>query len=259
MKRLSFVLLAATSLSFGAAHAADMSLQYKAPVAAPAPWSWAGFYVGANVGAGWGTTEATADVGALLTGLTGTPVSANLPVTSQTLNGFLGGFQGGYNWQFGSIVAGIEGDFEWSGIEGTAPCVVVLSCNTKHEWFGDITGRLGVVAFDKALIYLKGGVAWTDNKVSIGNSLSSPGLGGTGTIAAMANANTTLTGGLLGLGAEYAFLPNWSAKLEYNFMDFGKTTTTYSFTTTPAVALAGVPITSNDFVHVFKGGINYRW
>ena len=255
MKRLSLVLLAATSLSFGVAHAADMPLQYKAPPPVAAPWSWAGFYVGANVGAGWGTSEATANLGPLLTGLVGTPVSASLPVTSQTLNGFLGGFQGGYNWQFGSFVAGIEGDFEWSGLEGTAPCVVVLSCNVKHEWFGDITGRLGVVAFDKALIYIKGGAVWTDRKVNIGNSLSAAG----GTIAATANANTNLTGGLLGVGAEYGFLPNWSAKLEYNFMDFGKTTTTYSFTTTPAVALAGVPITSNDFVHVIKAGVNYRW
>jgi outer membrane immunogenic protein len=236
------------------ANAADLA--YKAPAPAlPTPWSWAGFYLGANVGAGWGTTEASAEVGPFFLGGGVPAITANLPATSQTLNGFLGGFQGGYNWQFGSVVAGLEGDFEWSGMTGTAPCVVVLSCEVKHEWFADITGRLGVVAFDKALIYLKGGAVWTDRNTSIGNSAT---IGGT-TIAAMANASNTQVGGLLGMGAEYGFLPNWSAKLEYNFMDFGKTTTTYSFTTTPAVVLAGVPVTTNDYVHVIKAGVNYRW
>jgi outer membrane immunogenic protein len=254
MHRIPFALLAATALTFGAAQAADMSVPFKAaPMLAPA-WSWTGFYIGANFGAGWGTTEASANLGPLGAVL-GTPVVATLPVTSQTLNGFVGGFQAGYNWQFGSWVLGLEGDFDWSGLEGTAPCLVVLACNVKHEWFADITGRLGVVAIDKALIYVKGGVVWADNKTSAGNAATIGGLA----IAANTSANNTLTGGLLGLGAEYGFLPNWSAKLEYNFMDFGKTTTNYTIITTPAAAIPAIPVTTNDFVHVIKGGINYRW
>ena len=93
--------------------------------------------------------------------------------------------------------------------------MVVLNCTIKHNWFADITGRVGVVAIDRTLIYLKGGVAWEGilalaTASPRGNDLS-----------ANASGSGTQTGGLLGMGVEYAFLPNWSAKLEYNYIDFG--------------------------------------
>ena len=82
----------------------------------------------------------------------------------------------------------------------------------QTDWFADITGRVGVIAVERALIYSRGGAAWEGLNFAVGNSVD---IGGT-TFAANANGSGTQTGGLLGMGVEYAFLLNWSAKLEYN-------------------------------------------
>jgi outer membrane immunogenic protein len=167
MRRFIAVLLAGTSVCLAGMHpvrAADMALSpVSAPyVPTPPPFSWTGFYLGANVGAGFGTTETSVDVGPALTALSGVPIAATAPLVSETFNGFIGGIQAGYNWQLGIVVLGVEGDLDAAGLQGTAPCALVLNCTMKHNWFADITGRVGVVTVDRALIYLKGGVAWGD-------------------------------------------------------------------------------------------------
>src|SRR5208282_1922585 len=77
---------------------------YKSPAFVPPPFSWTGLYVGANVGAGFGTTETSVDVSSALTAVTGTPIGASAPLVSETFNGFVGGLQAGYNQQVGVIV-----------------------------------------------------------------------------------------------------------------------------------------------------------
>jgi opacity protein-like surface antigen len=77
-------------------------------------------------------------------------------------------------------------------MQGNAPCVLVLSCSVKHNWVADVTGRVGVVAFDRALIYAKGGVACTDAHYTIGNSIT-VGAPVNTTLAANLSANGTLT------------------------------------------------------------------
>ncbi len=261
MKRLLLVSSACGVLiAISPVLAADLGA-YKAPLYAAPAFSWTGFYIGGNVGSGWGTTESSANLGVLGPLLApGATLSATLPVTSQTFNGFLGGVQGGYNWQFGTFVLGVEGDFDWSGLQGNAPCVLLFNCNTQHKYIADVTGRLGVVAFDKALLYLKGGVAWVDSDYTIGNS-ATIGLGGaSASIAANAAASATRTGGLLGTGIEYAFLPNWSAKIEYNYIDIGKDTYNFNFSTVPATTgVPAIPIAINESVHVIKAGVNWRF
>ena len=155
MKRISvagclLLFLAGTSL----AEAADLQIVKAPPFLPLPPFSWTGFYLGGNVGAGFGTTETSVNVGPALTAVTGTPVAATAPLASETFNGFVGGMQAGYNWQAGVFVLGVEGDLDAAGLKGNAPCVVVLNCTMKHNWFADITGRVGVVAADRALIYL---------------------------------------------------------------------------------------------------------
>src|SRR5512135_826567 len=88
--------------------AADLQIA-KPPVFVPPPFSWTGLYLGANVGAGFGTTETSVDVSSALTAVTGTPISASAPLVSETFNGFIGGIQAGYNQQVGVVVLGIEG------------------------------------------------------------------------------------------------------------------------------------------------------
>lgn len=127
-------LLASAALVAGAglaapAAAADLSGRYPpAPYAAPAPVStWTGFYIGANVGYGWGSSAF------------GSP------------GGAIGGLQAGYNWQFGSpFVLGVETDFQFSGISG-GPYGL--------DYFGTIRARAGY-AIDRVLVYATGGFAY---------------------------------------------------------------------------------------------------
>lgn len=238
------VLLASTSIGF----AADMAV--KAPYAAPAAvWSWTGFYLGGHVGAGWGTTEST------LTAVNpGGIVPGGFPIAQNSRSGFLGGGQIGYNYQSGWAVFGVQGEIAGMDVKGTTPCLGgVASCTAKSDWLGTVTGRLGGVVGDRTLVYVKGGAAWlhTDHTLGI-----TAGFGGPG--AASISSSSTAFGWLLGLGAEYAFDHNWSAFIEYNYMDFDKKNIVFDFS-----PFAGVPATANvdikNKLSVAKIGLNYKF
>jgi outer membrane immunogenic protein len=254
MRRISAVLLTTIGLGLAGLQpglAADLAT--KGPIAAPplttpvSAYNWTGFYVGLNVGAGWGTTEATA---LLSTAVLGVPGGFNLPISSHNFNGFLGGFEAGYNWQTGIFVLGVEGDFDFADLQGNTPCLVVFNCTVHHHWVADITGRVGVVAFDQALVYLKGGAAWANAQYGFGNTFAG--------VAVSGSANTTRVGGLLGIGVEYAFLPRWSAKVEYNFIGFGNQTVNVPVTV-GGLGTVVFPTQINESMHIVKAGVNYRF
>ena len=114
----TFAAAAALLGSTVAGSAADMAM--KAAPYAPAPVaSWTGFYIGAHVGAGWGTTE-TNLTGASIAGF-GVPL--DVPFAQNSGSGFLGGGQVGYNFQSGWAVFGVQGDFAGMDVKGTAPCL----------------------------------------------------------------------------------------------------------------------------------------
>jgi outer membrane immunogenic protein len=259
MRRYVSALLASTAIAIAAtqmASAADLPVKSRyVPPPAPPPFSWTGFYIGGHGGAGWGTAEST------LTGIDvgGFSVSGlNVPWSSHNINGWLAGATVGYNWQVNPwLVLGIEGDWTWADLEGTTPCGVanIFGCKTKVNWTADLTGRVGF-AVDRALIYAKGGVVWADTDYSfnfLGSSI--PGFDISG------STSDTRVGGMLGAGIEYAFLPNWSAKIEYNFMDFG--TASESLPVTISGVGGAPPITAhadiNQQIHVVKIGVNYRF
>jgi outer membrane immunogenic protein len=245
MKKFTLGLLATTALCAGlcqGASAADMRARAAPPPPPPvlAP-TWTGFYVGGNVGSAWGQDDTN-----ISTAIGG--VGIGLPLTSQGLRGFMGGVQGGYNYQFGVIVLGIEADGQWGDVKGTAPCVVVVSCTDKIKSFGDVTGRVGFTV-DKALIYLKGGWAWAEQDFTA--SLNIAGVAGSTSVS------TSRSGAVLGTGIEYAFMPNWSAKVEYDYYDFGTKNVSTSF----AVAGVAIPISASTKLteQVVKFGVNYRF
>ncbi|MCK1384947.1 outer membrane protein [Bradyrhizobium sp. 21] len=238
------ILLASTSLSF----AADMAT--KAPLMAPAAvWNWTGFYIGGHVGAGWGTTEST------LTAINpGGAIPGGFPIAQNSRSGFLGGGQLGYNYQSGWVVFGVQGDIAGMDVKGTTPCLGgIASCTAKSDWLGTVTGRLGGVVGDRTLVYVKGGAAWlhTDHTLGITAGFGGPGV-------ASISSSSTAFGWLLGLGAEYAFDHNWSAFIEYDYMDFDKKNIALDFS-----PFAGVPATANvDIKHklsVAKIGLNYKF
>ncbi|WP_291688176.1 outer membrane beta-barrel protein [Bradyrhizobium sp.] len=272
MKRTQKLTIAGTAalaaLAFaGAALAADLPARTyaKAPMVSPV-YSWTGFYVGGHVGAGWGTTETDLNVGALVNGfLPNAGLGLNLPIGQTQLNGFLGGAQAGYNWQAGMMVFGVEGDFTWSGLKGGTTCLLVIHCDAEVKWIGDVTGRVGATVGDRGLVYIKGGGAWADSKYLVNQNVTVGGIGGglTGTLDG--SVSKTRFGGVLGAGIEYGFMPNWSAKLEYDYFDFGKTDLSMPVRAAGAIANAGgsasfnLPINVNQQIHTIRVGANYHF
>jgi outer membrane immunogenic protein len=242
MRHIATALLATTALFVGlaqSASAADRGVPYRAPPPPPpAPVaSWTGCYVGGHVGAGWGTktwSDRAAD-----------DFSDN---ASYGVNGFLGGAQIGCDYQwYGPVVIGAEGSFSWSDIKGSGalPFEAEQSVfNTKIDWLTTAAGRIGFTA-DKALIYVKGGAAWVGEKHTLREIDPEDGF-------AQVTRNSNRVGWLFGAGLEYLIVPGWSAKIEYNYIDFG----TKDFVFTP---LADDPAGVKQQLHTIKFGVNYRF
>ena len=242
IKRQLFAFASATVFGCSIANAADLAVR-KAPPAPPPVFSWTGFYIGAHVGTGWGTTESEINS---ISGFGGVISGFVIPVSQTQSNGFLGGVQGGYNWQVSPwAVIGVEADFSWTGIEGTSPCLIILACSTEHDWIATVAGRFGVT-YDRALFYVKGGVAWAQTTYS-----ASLNLGGLASFTT--SVDETRIGALFGTGIEYAFLPGWSAKIEYNYIDYGKDD--FNFAVGPITV--GTEIREKQ--HLVKAGLNYRF
>lgn len=246
-----FILGALTALPMLAAslsaHAADMPL-YKAPPPAPVPFSWTGFYIGAHVGGGWGTREF--DFNDL------TAAAPFLWDSSTPVNGPLAGGQIGANWQTGWAVLGVEADGSWANLQGKGLCnttTFFLNCAAKTDGLATVTGRLGV-DLDRTLVYVKGGGAWMHESSTISN-VALPPLA-TGFSSSISNDRTGWT---LGMGLEYAFAMHWSAKLEYDYMDFG--TKRYNFPVT-STGIGPTNFANWDLVNrlsAVKAGVNYHF
>jgi outer membrane immunogenic protein len=210
--------LLATSFS---AQAADIPRPvYKGVRSVVAYYNWTGFYLGINGGYGWGTSD------------------WDSPAISNTPSGWLIGGTLGYNYQVGSIVWGIEADFDWADVKGSAACGA-FSCETKNSWLSTFRGRVGY-AFDRWLPYLTGGGAYGHVNASSTNP------------AALGASNDQL-GWTVGAGLEYAFLGNWSAKIEYLYVDLGK------FDCGVACAPGVTPNNVSFKENIVRAGLNYKF
>ena len=168
------------------------------------PYSWAGPYLGANLGYAWGS------------------VSSNPTEPS----GVAGGVQAGFNWQNGvPWVFGIEADIQASGAEETfAPW------KFSNPWFGTLRGRVGY-AFNNVLFFGTGGLAFGELRA---------------TTFGLSESHTN-AGWTVGAGAEMGFAPNWSAKIEYLYVDLANS----NFVITGA---------SNGYrFGLIRAGVNYRF
>lgn len=196
------------------------------PTRAPALLStWTGCYVGGNIGGGWGT--GTGDRGIINSGNAtlnaGTTVPVGLGVKP---SGVIGGGQVGCNYQTGSLVFGIETDIQGSGIHGTStvffPASGGLDASTttgeeRIDWFGTMRARFGFAALRNLLLYGTGGLAYGGVKSSATFVLTPASEGNYA-----GSVNDTRVGWTVGVGGEYAFAPNWSVRLEYLYVDLGR-------------------------------------
>lgn len=235
MKRTLIGIVSALILAapLSTANAADMALKAPPPPAAPA-WNWSGFYLGIEGGGGWARSQQTDTAG-------GTSGRYNQ-------SGGLFGVTGGYNWQNGNVVAGIEGDLSWAGINGSVTLPVCTAgsgsvCFTNMRAFDTIRGRLGVTS-GQFLFYVTGGAAGANIRAGQ-QSCSTPVLGA---IASCGTRNEWAP--TVGVGIEAMLAQHWSAKVEYLYTSFG----THTFYT----VFIPVNVTENN-VNIVRAGINYHF
>ena len=237
-------------VSASAAFAADVPVVLKAP-AAPAFYNWTGIYVGGHVGYGTGMKD------------------WSVSPFSYDVHGFLGGGQIGVNQQIGNWVIGIELDASWANLKGSQshrtggpPLFAITQTadgSTTLDGIATAAGRIGFAA-DRWLAYVKLGAAWARETHTFGFSQTVGPPFPASQVIATTGAETRF-GPMLGFGAEYAFLGNWSAKLEYNYFAFGsKVVRTLG---TSALNGAAIPTFVNSeidqSIHLVKLGLNYRF
>ena len=239
MKKLLLAGISFAALVAGPALAADLGRPVYRPVLAPvAVYNWTGFYVGGNVGyvasRNSMSTVATPTpdvVFGIPPGVTeGLAALATGPLPSGNTNGFIGGGQIGYNWQFGNYVAGVETDIQGlsqSNNGGTITLTQVVvgrpvtSTRTASEttrYLGTARGRLGFLVGPAFLVYGTGGLAYGDTNASY--TLTQTGTNGFVGLGS-GGLSGTRAGWTAGVGAEWRFVQNWSAKLEYLHYDLG--------------------------------------
>jgi outer membrane immunogenic protein len=197
------------------------------PYAAPVyNYYWTGFYVGGHLGGAFSSNN-----------------NFNGLATNNNNDGrFLGGVQVGADYQFApNWVVGIEGQYSWLGNNNSVIFPGGFIYTNNQRAIGSVTGRVGF-AWGAALLYAKGGYAFSDN---------SENLSLLGTPVAFTLDSGHRDGYTVGAGLEYMFAPSWSAKIEYQYYNFG------SSRFVSPTALAPLGSFSNDD-HTVKVGLNYR-
>jgi outer membrane immunogenic protein len=249
-KILGSIAVLALAMPVGA-QAADLPVApaYKAPVMAPvAYYNWSGCYIGGNLGGKW---VAHRDGSVTIPGVGGLATSTFVfdDGASNNNGAFIGGGQVGCNYQSGHFVFGIEGDFDWHRWSDGVTVGTVFPFNFvpgdsfswTSRWQASLRGRVGY-AWDRTLLYVTGGVAWT--KVDFtANWLAATCVSGQVVAVCpglVATDSQTLTGATVGAGFEYAITQNLTAGIEGRYTWYGSQT----FNTG---ALAVLPVLRDGF------------
>jgi outer membrane immunogenic protein len=280
MKKFAVAILVASfgaTSAFTSALAADLPARTytKAPVYVDPGYDWTGFYIGLNGGYSWGNASNTF--------ITTVPIAS----ASQHMDGWVFGGQAGYNWQFNrSWVFGLEGDIDATGQDGTGlfgPSTTVTvftppfgalvlptrtttttatgSLEEKLSWLATFRGRIGVLPSDRVLLYVTGGLAVGEVKSTAGvttttsTALSFGTPPGPTSVSSLAASSSTQAGWTIGAGVEGAIGGNWTAKLEYLYVDLGTVNNTFAGTAPFAPITTSTHVTDN----IMRAGVNYRF
>jgi len=293
MRKLLLTTTALVSfVAVGSAGAADLPVKapYAPAVICPA-CNWSGFYLGVNVGGSIGVIQNTDGLSGFPTGA-GFPAAGNPFLSSdvkRALPGIFGGVQGGFNWQTGNLVLGVEADWQFTDEKSTLTVqgqnlAAALFTNSytdqeRIKSLGTARARLGW-AHDSYLWYVTGGAAWATvnenlalssnfNPAAGGGILASPFVAGTN----LAAFSHTKSGWTIGGGVETRLWGGWSAKLEYLYVDLGSVTDAFVIAGNPGfntTAGAGATtagagntftVTSSTHIrdHIVRVGMNYKF
>jgi outer membrane immunogenic protein len=242
MNKILLGALGAAVLALNSMPAAAADLPARMPVKAPAPvvvaaFNWTGCYIGAHGGYAWGDKDWTWNAFPAANG-------------GHDVDGWLVGGQVGCNIQYDRVVFGIEGQFSWTDLKGSHSFNLNLpfvggtntfGFHTKVDFLGTVAARLGY-SFDRTLLFVKGGGAFAHDKYRI--TVNGANL--------LTGDDDMRWGWMVGAGVEYAFTGNWSMKIEYNYLDFGKRDTSFCGAGCETIKI-------DQQIQLVKAGINYRF
>jgi outer membrane immunogenic protein len=239
--------------SVAGAGAADLPNRYRGPdLFSPAPVAtWSGFYVGAQVGYGWGSDQTQVDVA-------GFPFSFVGP--GHDVSGPAGGVHAGYNFQTGQIVFGLEGDLELAKVDGTVALTgsgafggFGLTSRTSIDWQGSLRGRLGFAMFDRLMLYGTTGLAFASVENAYSATLPPGNVFGAPAGIATASFDEMRWGWTVGAGIEYALMSNWTARFEYRYANFSE------YQNSATLLAPGSVSRQDPDVHTLRIGGSYRF
>jgi outer membrane immunogenic protein len=236
----------------------------KEVMAAPAPScpiNWGGFYIGVNGGYSWGDADTSFDP---------RPDAASFisiePITlSPDPDGFVGGGQIGYNWQWNWFVLGVETDFQGSSMDGSTrndPIINIfgapnapgtfIEARQSTDWFGTFRAKIGFTPFCRLLVYGTGGLAYGHVNYFADTDFTN----NRGGPFYLSSFDRTEVGWTVGGGLEYALSNHWSIKAEYLYYDLGNESST-------APASDGRPFQVhydwNTTANIIRGGLNFKF
>jgi outer membrane immunogenic protein len=224
MNRLA-VAISIFSIGTVSASAADLAARpyTKAPPVVVAAYDWSGFYIGAN--GGWAWSRKCWDINRFTTGV---PPIVPLfdvfgPEGCHDASGATAGGQIGYRWQSASWVFGVEAQGNWANLSGSNLSENILFAGTgianrsRIDAIGLFTAQVGY-SWNNFLLYVKGGGAVARDKY---DSFLTTAFGGQPPGFVVSRGSETRWGGVVGVGGEYAFSPNWSLALEYDHLFMG--------------------------------------
>jgi outer membrane immunogenic protein len=254
------LVVAAVTLPAIGARAADLPLR-KAPAMSYSLFTWTGFYAGINAGGKFGGDDDVVTEGQAAPNIANIAGGARPGFVPLNRDGFIGGGQIGYNYQFGQFVAGIETDIDFTDSRDsrtvtTAQLVTGAPLNntfsSRLNYLGTVRGRLGF-AYDRSLFYATGGFAYGETERHIDM------FGATGNLQFSGDRREVKTGFAVGAGLEHAITNNVTVKGEYLFFDLGKDT--LDVAVIPGSGGAGTGYNSHfkDTGHIVRVGLNYKF
>ena len=215
------------------AFSADLRVRNAPPLAPMYTYNWTGFYIGGNLGGAWASSTLTDNFsGASFTG---------------NHSGFIGGGQIGYNWQVApQFVLGVEWMIDGTSISKSSNTVTIfngdiLQGSASTDWISTLAARFGYAA-NNLLYYGKAGGGWVQNSATVTDLTTG---------ASLSNSNTN-SGWLLGAGIEYGWTPNWTVKLEYDYLGLNNWTRS-------SPLFVGDTVTLSRHIDMFTVGANYKF
>ena len=263
MKKILAALTLLVSGTVGA-FAADMAVKARSAPAA-AVYNWTGFYIGGNIGYGWGQNTnpllSFTDPGAVGFGPYFAAGGNGFPNLKPA--GVVGGGQIGYNWRVNAFVLGAVADFHAADIHAAAKALVdppgpavpsAQSLSQRLDFLGTVRGKVGG-AFNNVMIYGTGGYAYG----RVRSSLTFDATPVPVPVFFTGTATEWRSGWAAGVGGEYGVGP-WSFGVEYLHYDLGRSSVT-AVAAPPGVAFPGASLTASQRVagDIVRATINYRF